>query len=207
MNPRSKSERPLKERLKEAVREEILSAAERVFGERGLSAAKMEEIALGAGVSVGTLYNHFADRQALLIALLEARRAELQARLDEALEGSKQEPFQLQLQQFIGAMMEHLGHHRALFAMLVEEELRSGQGLLRAKPGLKELTARCRQLVERGLEQGALRREDAALYPALLMGFIRGFFSQFAQDEAMQVSPALVEALSRTFLQGAGVSR
>src|SRR5690242_1235523 len=131
MNPRSKSERPLKERLKEAVHGEILAAAERIFGVRGLGAAKMEEIALAAGVSVGTLYNHFADREALLDALLETRRAEVRAHLDEVMERMRAEPFREQLTQFLRVTLEHLGHHRPLFAMLVEEELRSGRARLR----------------------------------------------------------------------------
>lgn len=204
MNPRSKSERPLKDRLREAVRGEILSAAERVLGASGLSAAKMEEIALAAGVSVGTLYNHFADREALLAALLDTRRAELLARLDEALASTEREPFQAQLTRFMGAMVEHLSHHRTLFTMLVEEELRSGRGQLRGKPVLRELTARCNQLVERGLAQGALRSGDEKLYPALLMGYIRGFFAQAAHDDTLRMTTEIVQALVRTFLQGAG---
>jgi AcrR family transcriptional regulator len=205
MNPRSKSERPLKERLKEAVRGEILVAAERVFGVRGLGSAKMEEIALATGVSVGTLYNHFEDREALLSALLDERRAEVRARMDEVLERTKGEPFRVQLTEFLSVTVEHFSRHRPLFAMLVEEELRSGRGRLRGQTAFKEVTARYRTLVERGLEQGALRPEDAALYPALLLGLIRGFFAQLAQDESQQISPALVEALVRMFLEGAGV--
>jgi AcrR family transcriptional regulator len=164
----------------------------------------MEEIALAAGVSVGTLYNHFADREALLAALLDTRRAELLARLDEALAGTEREPFQVQLTRFMGAMVEHLSHHRTLFSMLVEEELRSGRGRLRGKPVLRDLTARCNQLVERGLAQGALRRGDEKLYPALLMGYIRGFFAQAAHDDTLRMTPELVQALVRTFLEGAG---
>lgn len=204
MNPSSKSKRPLKERLREAVREEILSAAERVFGASGLSSAKMEEIALAAGVSVGTLYNYFADRESLLAALLDTQRAELLARLDEVLAGTEPEPFRSQLTRFIGALVEHLEQHRPLFSMLVEEELHSGRGRVRGKPALRELTARCRQLVERGLAQGALRSGDAKLYPALLMGFIRGFFAQAAHDDTLRMTPELVRALVRTFLEGAG---
>jgi AcrR family transcriptional regulator len=207
MNPRSKSERPLKERLKEAVRGEILTAAERVFGERGLSAAKMEAIALSAGVSVGTLYNHFEDREALLGALLDERRADVRARMDEVLERTQAQPFREQLTQFLGVTVDHLSRHRPLFSMLVEEELRRGRGRLGGQTAFKEFTARYRKLVERGVEQGALRPQDAALYPSLLVGFIRGVFAQFSLDETQQLSPELVESMVRVFLEGAGVRR
>ncbi|WP_224363254.1 TetR/AcrR family transcriptional regulator [Hyalangium versicolor] len=207
MNPRSKSERPLKERLREAVREEILASAERVFGERGLQGAKMEEIALGAGVSVGTLYNHFEDREALLGALMDERRAEIRARLDEVLEQTRAESFRDQLTQFLSVYLDHFGRHRAFFTMLVDDELRSGRGRMRGQTALKEITARHGLLVERGLEQGALRKEDATLYPALLVGFLKGFFTYAVQDEAQAISPTLVEAMVRTFLEGAGARK
>ena len=84
----SSARRPhrLRERLKEATRDAILEAAEEAFARDGVQAARMETIAKAAGVAVGTLYNHFEDRTALLDALMRARRADLIRRLDEALE-------------------------------------------------------------------------------------------------------------------------
>lgn len=42
---------------------EILSAAEKVFGERGYSAATVEEIARRANISKGSIYNYFQNKQ------------------------------------------------------------------------------------------------------------------------------------------------
>ena len=75
----------LRQRIRETTAQAILAAAEEVFANKGLHAAHMGEIAALAGVAVGTLYNHFADRDALLAGLLEDRRAEMLARIDEAL--------------------------------------------------------------------------------------------------------------------------
>lgn len=179
-------------------------AAERVFSMRGLGAAKMEEIALAAGVSVGTLYNHFEDREALLQALLDERRTEVRARMDEVLERTQPKPFREQLIEFLSVTLERLNNYRALFAMLAEDEQRGGRGRLRSQAALKEFTARFQLLVDRGLEQGALRSQDAALYPTLLVGLIKGFFAQLTVDETQQVSPGLVESMVRIFLEGAG---
>jgi len=54
----------------------ILDAAEKVFVERGVSAAGMAEIADAAGCSRGTLYRYFPSRHALHLAYVdrEARR-------------------------------------------------------------------------------------------------------------------------------------
>src|SRR2546421_2254357 len=49
----------------------ILDAAERHFLERGYEATKVDEIAADADVAVGSLYNHFGNKDGLYAALLE----------------------------------------------------------------------------------------------------------------------------------------
>jgi len=58
-------------------RDKLLVTAARVFGERGLD-APLEEIARQAGVSIGTLYNHFPTREAFFDAILPERLAALE---------------------------------------------------------------------------------------------------------------------------------
>jgi AcrR family transcriptional regulator len=72
----------------------VLEAAAQVFAERGY-AATTNEIASRAGVSIGTLYQYFADKDALLVALAERHLAEAQAQLRGALEAAPTEPDQL----------------------------------------------------------------------------------------------------------------
>ena len=62
----------------------MLEAAAQVFGARGY-AATTNEIAARAGVSVGTLYQYFADKDALLVALAERHLDQARARLQSAL--------------------------------------------------------------------------------------------------------------------------
>src|SRR5947199_8086160 len=54
-------------------RDELLTAAVRVFARRGYSQAGVDEIAAEAGYSKGSLYWHFTGKEELLIALLEER--------------------------------------------------------------------------------------------------------------------------------------
>jgi AcrR family transcriptional regulator len=58
---------------KARTREALLHAARRVFAERGYGPASVEEIARTAGVSVGSVYVHFASKEALFTALVEAQ--------------------------------------------------------------------------------------------------------------------------------------
>lgn len=54
----------------EPMRDRILAAAVTVIRARGIVAATTKEIARGAGVSEGSLYNHFANKTALFAAAL-----------------------------------------------------------------------------------------------------------------------------------------
>lgn len=66
--PRPRRRRqPVQARSKRTV-ERILDAAAHVFGERGY-AATTNQIAAAAGLSVGSLYQYFPDKDALLVAL------------------------------------------------------------------------------------------------------------------------------------------
>lgn len=66
-------------------REKLLAAGGEVLGERGLD-APLEEVARRAGVSIGTLYNHFPHRDDLIGAIYPARLAQLDAVAEEALD-------------------------------------------------------------------------------------------------------------------------
>ena len=55
------------------ARDELLSAALRVFARRGYRAAGVDEIAAEAGYSKGALYWYFSGKQDLLLALVDER--------------------------------------------------------------------------------------------------------------------------------------
>jgi AcrR family transcriptional regulator len=54
-------------------RDELLTAALRVFARRGYRQASVDDIAAAAGYSKGALYWHFSGKEDLLLALLEER--------------------------------------------------------------------------------------------------------------------------------------
>lgn len=60
-----------RQRRKEARPGELLEAALDVFVERGYAATRLEEIAQRAGVSKGTLYLYFENKEALLKAVVQ----------------------------------------------------------------------------------------------------------------------------------------
>jgi AcrR family transcriptional regulator len=62
---------PIEELLISARRNQILDAATRVFAEKGVHRATIKDIARAAGIADGTIYNYFANKDALLIGILE----------------------------------------------------------------------------------------------------------------------------------------
>lgn len=59
----------------ERSRTAILEAALELFSHRGYGATSMRDIASRAGVSTGSVYHHFQDKEALFLALLEQFKA------------------------------------------------------------------------------------------------------------------------------------
>src|SRR5580658_1642295 len=62
-------------------RNAILDAAEAVFAERGFHGARIQDIAERARIAVGTVYNHFEQKDDVLSALLEERTEGLLAQV------------------------------------------------------------------------------------------------------------------------------
>jgi AcrR family transcriptional regulator len=189
----------LRERLKAATSDAILDAAEQVFATEGVQKARMESIALAAGVAVGTLYNHFETREALFAELLAVRRASFSARLDEVLAACDGRPFAEQLRAFLQEASRHLEEHQTFLRILMETEHMSGK----AKFGREVLYKRAQELIARGVKQKALRSDDVEHFPTLLMSMMRTCMTSRLYHDA----PPLEEILGpvvRFFVEGAG---
>jgi len=72
-----KAQESLRDRKRELYREAILDAAERVFGEEGYEATKVQRIAAEAGVSLTTLYSVLQSKWEIYRAVNRRRLAEV----------------------------------------------------------------------------------------------------------------------------------
>lgn len=210
MNGRSPSETKgssLRSRLREATAAAIVDAAEEVFAEKGLHAAHMNDIATRAGVAVGTVYNHFKDRDALLNALLADRRAGLLATVDEYLAQPPPADFDSDLRglvQTIGGFFEaHRRYHQLLHQMdMGQQSLAAYPSCAEIAPQMKrELYLRIEKLMKRGVKQKALRAELAPYYPALLMGILRSLRIHMIETGSQDYMP--LDEVVRFFMEGA----
>ena len=73
----AKAQESLRDRKRELYREAILDAAERVFGEEGYEATKVQRIAAEAGVSLTTLYSVLESKWEIYRAVHRRRLSEV----------------------------------------------------------------------------------------------------------------------------------
>jgi AcrR family transcriptional regulator len=193
----------LRDRLRAETRAAILAAAEHDFAARGISRARMEAIAARAGVAVGTLYNYFEDRDALLRALVEERRVGLLRRLDAALGEGAQAPFEAALAGLLGALFEHWAEHRGLLSVLLQEDAAGVTGPGKATL-LDELARRIEKMLRRGRARRRLRPDPAGLQAALLLGMVRGVLRRDARLPPGAPAGDRAAQVMDLFLRGAG---
>lgn len=195
--------------MRETTRAAILDAAESVYARHGLEAGRMEQVAEAAGVSVGTLYNYFADRKTLVSSLLDERRAELLRRVDSALECAPADPIE-RLRRLLLSSFEHFEAHRPFVSLLVQE----GIGECGPLPGaasppsttFRVLRARAQEALELARQQGTLRETDVGFLAHLVTGSLRSAIL-YGLAEGVPLGPAATaDRILSLFLEGAGAA-
>lgn len=81
-NPRQPRKQPRQARSRATV-DALLDAAARVLVQEGYGAANTNRIAEVAGISVGSLYQYFPSKEALIVALRQRHAAQMGALLQE----------------------------------------------------------------------------------------------------------------------------
>lgn len=104
-----------KEREKELRREEILAAAEKVFIEKGLAAATMDEIAERAELGKSTLYLYYKSKEDLYLAVTMRGGEHLFSMLQEVV--STNEPSVKQVWDMGEAYLSYFNKYRHYFRM------------------------------------------------------------------------------------------
>jgi AcrR family transcriptional regulator len=154
---------------RETVRAAILDAAEELIARHGLHDAALVQIARRAGVAVGTLYNYFTDRDALIRGLFESRRATLRPLLFAAIQGGSELAFEPRLRRFVREVFEAFESHRSFLKVAIENE--------HARPSAsttpQDLLAGVRDIVAAGVREGAVPAGKAELLPLAITAMIK----------------------------------
>jgi AcrR family transcriptional regulator len=213
MNPDSTSEpkAKLRDRLRTATRDAILHAASEVFAADGAANARVEDIAARAGVAVGTVYNYFGDRAALVRVLLDIRTAELFTALDDNLRqrsttGRTTGGFDAAVEGFVTALVRHFDVNRGLLTALLDDQRAHGmdaKAVSRRRTVLEQILSRAEKLMAKGVRAQALRKGDPAVYAVLLVGMVRGMVLNSLWGRRDQQLGDVASHITRIFMHGA----
>jgi AcrR family transcriptional regulator len=183
----------MRETAREAVRVAILGAAEELIAKHGLHDAALVQIAKRAGVAVGTLYNYFTDRDALIRALFESRRATLRPMLLAAIRAGAELPFEPRLRGFVREVLAAFESHRSFLKVAIENEHLKPSGSTTPQ----DLRAGARDIIASGVREGVIAAEKAELLPLVITGTIKAIAVHRLQTggELPADADAIVEVL------------
>jgi AcrR family transcriptional regulator len=163
--------KPRWRRRKDARPEEIISAALEVFADRGFAATKLEDVARRAGVTKGTIYLYFENKEALFKALIRQTIVPVLAQGEElakSFTGSARELFERLVREYwrlvgetslVGIpklMMAEANNFPELARFYYEEVVTRGHRLMAG-------------VLERGIKAGEFRPVNVAVATKLAM--------------------------------------
>lgn len=184
----------------------ILEAAAQILEAGGLGALTTNAVAGRAGVSIGTLYQYFADKNAIVLALARQEMATGLSEVGRALQGESDSSVEGRVRAMVRAMIHAFrGRPRARKAVL--------QAILAQGLGVEMMAPVTAFIAATGAEVGhgprpvfaALTREQLFVLSRGLMGTIRGavmeeqpfLTSRAFEDEAVRLVVAYLEAVTR----------
>jgi AcrR family transcriptional regulator len=165
----------------------ILDAALDEFTARGFAATRLDDVAKRAGVAKGTIYLHFADKEALFQDLLRANLVPLLARL--ATPPTPQTSAREMIEQFVDTFVrEVIATRRAdVIRLVIMEGARFPQlADFHFRAVVEPSLAAMRRMIEHGVARGEIRHAGLARFPflvvapALLSIIWQGLFSRSA---------------------------
>jgi len=143
---------PRQERARATV-DAILAATARILVKEGYDHASTNKIAEAAGVSVGSLYQYFPSKEALVAALIERHSQDMMRCLEEkALSATPETPLRQVVRDVVEAMVEAHRVDPKLHRVLMEQVPRVG-----SLQRLSEVDTRALELIRAYLE---MRRSE-----------------------------------------------
>jgi AcrR family transcriptional regulator len=192
------------ERRTRRTRRKLLDSARRVFSEKGLDMARIDDITQGADLGKGTFYYHFDTKEEIIGELISTMLADLTTAVESKCAGINE--LLPRLDAMILAHVEFFSQRWEDFVLYYQG--RADLTLIEGYSGidgpflayLRSVEAQLRVVVADGLPPAALRRIACAV-----AGFVSGYFS-FAviatddNDVAQAFEPlrsAMVSSLAR----------
>jgi AcrR family transcriptional regulator len=167
LNPRRK---PKQDRAK-ATEQAILAAAAQILVKDGYDRASTNRIARRAGVSIGSLYQYYPSKEALVSALLAQHVEEMLGLLLETAARTADAPLEVAVPAYVKAMLKVHAVDPKLHQVFFEQFPRLG-GIPRARDFLDRATAVVRAYLE--THRHRLRAVDLDVATFVLVNAVEG---------------------------------
>ncbi|MBH8575255.1 TetR/AcrR family transcriptional regulator [Nostocaceae cyanobacterium CENA369] len=187
--------KPRQVRDAEATKKQILDAAEAEFSRYGLSGARTEAIAKGAGVTTAMIYYYFQSKEGLYQAVLQRPAVEMhevlqQLNLDRL---PPEEALNLLVKEAIAYEAAH--PHRGI---LWFQEANQNQGKYFKQGNWQENFAYLIEILERGMAEGCFRQLDPFLTTLHIIGVCNLYFNAYenikhTRPDLQLLSPEMIE--------------
>jgi AcrR family transcriptional regulator len=176
---------------------EILDAALAVFAERGYRNTRLEHVGEAAGVTKGTIYHYFANKEDLLLRAIDHRREEAFGRTDEILR-DKSAPASTRVRLIVRAWFGSITKERLAVVTLLLQGIahEAPEAYRRWLSGGPTAAARViATLVREGQASGEFRADADASVAARLL--VSGLLQQTVWQQYADEVPGLAIAQNR----------
>lgn len=138
----------------------ILSAALKQIVEHGYDATSVRSIANDVGVTVPALYYHFENKQAILVALLDAAMTTVETHVAAALADVDQDPV-MRFQAIVESVTLYMAHHRDLAFLDSERRSLTPANFARYAARRDALEKQLFRVIRDGQSAGVFAADDA----------------------------------------------
>ena len=177
---------------KEAKRAIITQAAAEVFARKGFQGASLDDIASAAGVSKGSLYSYFKNKEELFYATFQAFEAQLVVECESII--ASEQNANDKLRSCFLVSMESLREHIELFPLTLELWAAASTGPARQRFAVvmediyRDFRSITAGLINLGKASGEFRQDvDAEAVAAWLVGGLDGLMLQYWFDQSLDV--------------------
>ena len=192
---------------REARRRAILESAVRVFADNGFFAARIRDIAAGAGVAEGTIYLYFEGKDDLLLTAFRDKVAEFVASVQDVM--SAEVPLQERLARFVRLQFQSIQADPPLATVLLLESRQSSKfygGAVRDV--LREYATAIDTLLASGRDRGEIRADaDLGLARRMLIGALEEIELEWLLGDRTRPLTPMAEAFAATFHHGIAAPR
>jgi len=188
--------------------QQILEAAFRVFGARGLHQATLDDVARAAGITKGTIYLYFPDKAALFSAMLKARVNDLLPPMESS-GGGRVSSARRRLLTLAGRLYRFFQSpaYLAMYRTMVGEASQFPEAAaLLYREGILPANRRLAEVIQQGIAAGEFRKEDPLIASRAFVGMLQIFAVSQGLLGGQRIFPIpdrrIIQTVTEIYLRG-----